>query len=330
MNMITGSVGRNSVNRRTDVMIVQTLINANLFKIIPVAPLMPDGVCGTNTIFAIETFQRRVLSMNPPDGRVDPGGRTFSALTGGGTGPIPPKPVPPSPAPPQPEPGPGPATAVSRPAKMRENAWQYLLKFTKKHEGAVFHMYNNRTASSTKQDVTCGIGFLLDPKSAVLQAWVKPMFFNKATKLAATDALLLSDWDICANLARTGTNLGEYGNRCSLQMFPDKVYERMAIILRDQKYAALLQSFPADFANFENFPSAAQVFSVSFAYGRLPFDFPMMRASIRAANWTAAAAQCRVKGMSESKNRAHSELLMLAQKVVDERLPIDTLPAGIL
>jgi V8-like Glu-specific endopeptidase len=321
-DFLTASVGQNGVNRPADVKLVQRLINAHLP--IPLAPLVEDGKCGPKTIFAIKTYQQRVLGMNPPDGRADVGGPTIQALRGA----VIPPPSPPAPGPsPVPPPAPQPWTpSGDGPSNMRPAAWQYLLQFTKKHEGAVFNMYNNRPASSTKQDVTCGIGFLLDPREVATQSWVKTMFFDPATNQTPSDDQMLADWDAAANLARSGNNLGQYAVVCHMRMHPNKVYDRMAVILRDQKLPALLKSFPNDFKDFANYPAAAQVFCVSFAYGRLPFDFPKMRASIRDGRWAEASTQCRLNGASELKNRAHTELLLTAQRVVDQQLDIDTLP----
>jgi hypothetical protein len=75
-----GSVGQGGRNRPDDVRLVQQLINANLP--VPLAPLAEDGLCGSATVLAIKTYQQRTLGMDPPDGRVDPGGHTFSALSG--------------------------------------------------------------------------------------------------------------------------------------------------------------------------------------------------------------------------------------------------------
>src|SRR5690349_18270659 len=87
---ISGSVGRGGKNLRSDVLLVQGLINSHLP--IPLSPLKVDGICGQFTIGAIEEIQRRHLHMNPPDGRVDLNGATFHFLTGGGV-PTPPKPA---------------------------------------------------------------------------------------------------------------------------------------------------------------------------------------------------------------------------------------------
>jgi hypothetical protein len=315
-NTLSASVGRRAANRPADVRLVQRLINANLP--VPLAPLSEDGVCGPKTVFAIETYQRRTLEMNPPDGRVDPGGATFRSLAGDV------EPQHPAPS--------GlnttPATAnTAGPSNMRPAAWSYLLAFTKKHEGAVFHMYNNRPANSQVQDVTCGVGFLLSPRGVVTQPWVKNMFFDPATNQAPSDDQMFADWDAAAALARTANNLGQYAVVCLMRMHPDRVYNQLAVILRDQKLPALLSTFPDDFRNFSSFPSAAQVFCVSFAYGRIPIDFPRLRAAIRDGRWADAAKECHLHGASELKNQAHAQLLMLAQRVVDQNLDPDTLPA---
>jgi peptidoglycan hydrolase-like protein with peptidoglycan-binding domain len=75
---IRGSVGRGGTNRFEDVCVVQELLNKQ--SIPPLSPLAVDGIVGPKTIAAIESFQRRVLSISHPDGRVDPGGPTLAAL----------------------------------------------------------------------------------------------------------------------------------------------------------------------------------------------------------------------------------------------------------
>lgn len=86
-NRIHGSVGRNGVNRLTDVSTVQRLVNSHLP--VPLRPLNIDGRCGPATIRAIEEIQRRSLHMATPDGKVDPNGATFRFLTGTATYPGP-------------------------------------------------------------------------------------------------------------------------------------------------------------------------------------------------------------------------------------------------
>lgn len=76
------SVGENAKNYVLDVKVVQSLINkvieANL--LMPLDVLRADGVAGKKTKHAIREYQRRVVGMSAPDGRIDPNGRTLKNL----------------------------------------------------------------------------------------------------------------------------------------------------------------------------------------------------------------------------------------------------------
>jgi hypothetical protein len=76
---ITASVGRGGKNLPNDVLKIQELLNEHLPT--PMLPLVVDGACGPSTITAIEDFQRRVLGIRRPDGKVDPQGATMAALS---------------------------------------------------------------------------------------------------------------------------------------------------------------------------------------------------------------------------------------------------------
>lgn len=88
MATISASVGRGGVNRPQDVRTVQELLNKHIP--IPLRPVPVNGVAGGETITAIEEFQRRVVKLPAPDGRVDPGGRTLQALSAAPAGGAPP------------------------------------------------------------------------------------------------------------------------------------------------------------------------------------------------------------------------------------------------
>jgi len=78
MKTIVASVGRGGLNRTEDVLLVQALLNRHSQA--PQRPLVVDGVMSSRTIAAIEAFQRRVVNIHRPDGRIDPGDRTMAAL----------------------------------------------------------------------------------------------------------------------------------------------------------------------------------------------------------------------------------------------------------
>ncbi|MCC6511939.1 MAG: peptidoglycan-binding protein [Pirellulaceae bacterium] len=77
------SVGKNGTNHASDVRIIQDLLN-RFIKAgkLPGDVLVVDGDCGKYTKAAIKWFQAIFLGHKSPDGRVDPGGPTLSALCG--------------------------------------------------------------------------------------------------------------------------------------------------------------------------------------------------------------------------------------------------------
>ena len=78
MKTIVASVGHGGLNRTDDVRLVQELLNRHLQS--PQRPLVVDGVMSPRTIATIEAFQRRVVNMHRPEGRIDPGDCTMAAL----------------------------------------------------------------------------------------------------------------------------------------------------------------------------------------------------------------------------------------------------------
>jgi putative chitinase len=78
---IQRSVGDGGVNAHDDVVVVQVLLNFN--RPAPLPPLGVDGGAGKITKDAIREFQIGVMKLAAPDGVVDPGGATLTALRQG-------------------------------------------------------------------------------------------------------------------------------------------------------------------------------------------------------------------------------------------------------
>lgn len=81
--MIKESVGFGGANKKTDVELVQTLLNAYIrdqththLRVLKV-----DGICLHKTIEVIRSFQTNIRAMAIPDGRVDVNGKTIKALS---------------------------------------------------------------------------------------------------------------------------------------------------------------------------------------------------------------------------------------------------------
>src|SRR5450755_2002573 len=73
MSTLTGSVGANGRNARSDVLLIQGLLKSKGCDPGPV-----DGVCGSHTISAIRKFQATFLPS--PDGLVEPNRTTWHRL----------------------------------------------------------------------------------------------------------------------------------------------------------------------------------------------------------------------------------------------------------
>ncbi|MFL6417635.1 MAG: glycoside hydrolase family 19 protein [Bryobacteraceae bacterium] len=77
---ISQSVGKNGVNRESDVKTVQALLNFNLHRLAALNHLKTDGSIGPATIEAIAQFQKTVHGLESPSARVDPDSGTLEAL----------------------------------------------------------------------------------------------------------------------------------------------------------------------------------------------------------------------------------------------------------
>lgn len=75
---IEASVGRGGRNKHPDVVTVQQRLNELMHP--PRVPLAVDGKSGPKTKGMIRDFQRSVLKFKWPDSRVDPNGKTLTAL----------------------------------------------------------------------------------------------------------------------------------------------------------------------------------------------------------------------------------------------------------
>lgn len=80
MLKINASVGNKGKNFESDVRCIQSLINKKIHLLFPLMKLKVDGKCGPITIGLIAEYQRRVLKMAKPDGRIDPQKTTFNHL----------------------------------------------------------------------------------------------------------------------------------------------------------------------------------------------------------------------------------------------------------
>ena len=82
MHRIAGSVGQGGRNTHDDVLLVQKMLNKNRHIVTTVGRVPEDGNLDDRTQRAIVAFQRAIVRLSSPDGRVDPNGRTWRILLG--------------------------------------------------------------------------------------------------------------------------------------------------------------------------------------------------------------------------------------------------------
>lgn len=86
---IGASVGKGGVNDVADVIVVQHLLHAWLTAKAE-GQLAASGTCDAKTIAAITQFQTKAMGSTKPDGRIDPAGNTWKALSAAAPPPPPP------------------------------------------------------------------------------------------------------------------------------------------------------------------------------------------------------------------------------------------------
>lgn len=79
MPMITASVGQRGANKIDDTKYIQELLNLHIDRM-ALHPLKVDGRCGQVTIRFIKLFQKKIVGLARPDGRIDPNGKTIKNL----------------------------------------------------------------------------------------------------------------------------------------------------------------------------------------------------------------------------------------------------------
>lgn len=76
--MISNSVGKKGINKKSDVQLVQEALNRSITR--PQKLLKVDGLAGLLTVGAIERFQKNIVGFTKPDGPVEVSGKTWPKL----------------------------------------------------------------------------------------------------------------------------------------------------------------------------------------------------------------------------------------------------------
>jgi hypothetical protein len=221
---------------------------------------------------------------------------------------------------------------MGKPAPMKQSTWDYLTKFTDHHEAMVLHMYNNRTSLKARQDVTCGVGFLLTSPDAAIANY-KSLFYDPVTNQPAKDDQIRADWQAAADLLRTGyprSNLEStpdgkgYADVCKLRMYPDKVIAKRNDLLGSKLETALRQV--PELLQFYEYPAQAQVAIASYCYGFSPKGSPNFYMELFHWRFDEAGRESGLAGLSPLKVLDHRILFWNAARIREQKLDMDLLP----
>jgi hypothetical protein len=227
--------------------------------------------------------------------------------------------------------------AVSPPEGMLPATWDYLLAFTKSHEGPTPFMYNNYPLKTDKQDVTCGIGFSIRTEDEALN--FQRLFRVKATGQVPTDTEMRTEFKRVKDIDRTATNLyTDYEAKSPLTMDMDAVWEYMQSLMKGKFDGQRGQPDTGFLSHFKEMPAQAQVALVSYNYGWAIIKSPSLCRILNKNYLDFGAAQDQVvldKDNPEraAKNLGHQTLMSNASRIVlskDSPAPLDwnLLPAG--
>lgn len=273
---LSGAVGIGGKNQPSDIRSVQTALNQLNALIVPTRRLAVDGSLGavparSNTVAAIEVFQKKVVGMMRPDGRIDPNGRTHRLMNQKL------------------------AQAASSQASPSPNLIATLMKRLEQQEGRIPHMYLD-----TRGYVTVGVGNMIpDANQAAAISFV-----HRDTGRAATATEIREEYSAIkqrpygrrygASAFRPYTSL-ELTNATIDQLTRKHV----------QSFTGELQTIYGK-AAFNAMPDKVKLalYDMIFNLGmtKLKNEYPNFNRHIGNSDWAAAARESRRGGISDERN----------------------------
>jgi hypothetical protein len=204
---------------------------------------------------------------------------------------------------------------------MSQSTWDYLLRFTKEHEGRAFFMYNNRPLKTDKQDITCGIGFRIET-AEVGATTFRPLFRVKATGLVPSEPQMRAEFHRVDGIPRTATNLfTDYADASAYAMDEAATWEFMRGLMRS-KFEAQRSAAGGEFlTHFKDMPAQAQIALVSYNYGWSIERSPKLCRILNADHLDFLGAMDQVLQAKDNpelapKNTAHQTLMWNAAQIV--------------
>ena len=273
---LSGAVGIGGKNQPTDIRSVQTALNQLIGLIVPSRRLTIDGSLGpvpasSNTVSAIEIFQKKVVGMARPDGRIDPNGRTHRAINQKLM-----------------------QTTASQ-ATPSASLVTTLLQRLERQEGRVTHMYLD-----TRGYVTVGVGHMIpDENQAATLA-----FIHRGTGQVAAADDIRKEYNALKKRPYGRRYSASTFQPYTLLELSDSTIDQLTR-KHIQSFTGELQTIYGN-AAFSAMPDKVKLalYDMIFNLGmpNLKNGYPNFNRHIRNGDWAAAARESRRGGISDERN----------------------------
>jgi hypothetical protein len=182
--------------------------------------------------------------------------------------------------------------------------FEYLLAFTRAHEGDTPFMYNNYPLKNKVTDVTVGVGLAVSDREAAARDDIRTLFKLKSNNKTPSEEDMRKEYDRVSRIDRTADNLfTDYAKESPMYMDIDGMLQALRTKMLD-----FWRSRGRTFPNFATFPAQVQVALMSYNYGRRLSGAPKMCDAVEAGDYVTARKEAYVPDWDRLKNEAHERL----------------------
>ena len=205
---------------------------------------------------------------------------------------------------------------------MSVDAFNYLIAFTKGHEGYTPFLYNNWPIKNKKKDVTAGVGSAVSDREKAAADPIRTLFRMKGSGAVPSPEQMKKEFDRVNDLPRTPDNLfTDYGDKSPMEIPANIMLSSLLAKMNDCWNQRGVQ-FP-DFAKIQ---AQAQVALLSFNYGMRLSNRLAMCDAVKAEDFLTASRTCVVTEWDPRKNAAHQRLFDNAGAIMMTSRDLNLLP----
>jgi hypothetical protein len=208
------------------------------------------------------------------------------------------------------------------PQGMSLDAYNYLLAFTRAHEGYTPFLYNNWPIKNPNRDVTAGVGIAVPDRDTAASDKIRLLFRMKGTNLPPTPEEIKKEFDRVYDQPRTDGNLHtDFEDKSPMYIPPDQMLKSL-----DAKMLLCWDQRVVQFRDFAGIQAQAQVALMSWNYGMRLSTRTAIRDAVNDGDYFTAAKECVVGLWDPRKNAAHQRLFGNAGLIMMGKKDLNLLP----